>query len=332
MKLINPQFEILEQAPGTDGLLKHIELCGRTCYKSQDKITEGSAEKFVERLKSLGHGSVLEHGTVYLCIENAWDDFESIQNLFLNKYTKVVFDSIQEKPYCFVTTNYRVLLQGSYPTWDDAVKNGFDKNWLDVLHFSCEPTIHHERRVTVRFTTDIGISRELNRHRANSVSEESTRYCNYSKGKFGGELSVVPPISIRGSVKEELMAGLTLQSDEKWLLVNYVQEVSEVVRDGESEESKKFFDGVETWLFAVLAAQWSYMRLVNVFGWSAQEARSILPLCTATELVHTAFVSDWINFFKLRCDSHAHPMARELAIPLKKEFIKRGLIENIIDM
>ena len=328
MKLINPQFEILEQAPGTDGLLKHIEPCGRTCYKSQDKITEGSAEKFVERLKSLGHGSVLEHGTVYLCIENAWDDFESIKNLFLNKYTKVVFGSIQEKPYCFVTTNYRVLLQGSYPTWDDAVKSGFDKNWLDVLQFSCEPTIHHERRVTVRFTTDIGISREFNRHRANSVSEESTRYCNYSKGKFGGELSVVPPIEKRLETEAKLKAAIISFQDEKGLLHSSCCEVMNIIRNGETEGSKNFFDDIQTWLFAVLAAQWSYMRLVNIFGWSAQEARSILPLCTATELVHTAFVSDWINFFKLRCDEHAHPMARELAIPLREEFVKRELIKE----
>ena len=85
---------------------------------------------------------------------------------------------------------------------------------------------------------------------------------------------------------------------------------------------------LEVWMFANIVSQWSYNKLTRKFGWSAQEARSILPLDTQTEFYHTAFISDWEHFFELRCDEHAHPMARELAIPLREEFVKRGLIKE----
>lgn len=321
MKLIKPKFEILEQAPGMDGMLKQIEIAGRTCYKSHDKITEDSAERFVERMKSLGHGSVLEHGTVYLIIENDIDNA-----LFIGKYLDNKHSFVNNGiTYSCITTNYRVLMQGNHKTWDDAVKNNFYRNWLSDLQHQCDPTEHHEKRVTVRFTTDIGISREFNRHRVNSVSEQSTRYCNYSKDKFGNEISVVPPTKVRSNAEKELKTGIDFFSNEYNYFSVMCGVVLEITRDGGDFTA---FTDIDTWLFANLATQWAYMRLTNVFGWSAQEARSVLPLDTQTEFYHTAFVSDWKHFFELRCDSHAHPMARELAIPLREEFVKRKLIKE----
>ena len=81
MKIIKPSFEIIDQQPGIEGLLKHIELAGRTCYKSEDKITEGSAKEFVERMIRLGHCSMLEHATVYLKIP-----IEEYEKNYKNKY------------------------------------------------------------------------------------------------------------------------------------------------------------------------------------------------------------------------------------------------------
>ena len=325
MKILKPKFEIIEQAPGMEGMLKHIELCGRTCYKSHDKITENSAEKFVERMKSLGHGSVLEHATIYLKTRFVVYGEPVYKRYKDNIYSKTEVHKNYKIGY--ITTNYRVMLQGYYNTWDEAVKNKFDMNWLNDLEKQVEPTNYHHKRVTVRFTTDIGISREFNRHRANSISEQSTRYCNYSKDKFGGEVSVVAPLSERGLIESRQKDYERFYKDDEEALCYMCDSVRALTSDKEYGGTK-FFDDIDTWLFANLAAQWSYMRLTNVFGWSAQEARSILPLCTATDLIHTAFVSDWINFFKLRCDSHAHPMARELAIPLREEFVKRGLIKE----
>lgn len=68
MRLIKQNFEILEQQPGIEGMYKQIELAGRTCYKSEDKITENSAKEFVDRMIKSGHGAMLEHGAVYLRI------------------------------------------------------------------------------------------------------------------------------------------------------------------------------------------------------------------------------------------------------------------------
>lgn len=308
MKLLKPSFEIIEQAPGMNGLLKHIELCGRTCYKSQDKITEGSAEKFVGRLKSDQHFSVLEHGAVYLKVKD--EGSAALLELYMkNKYSRVKLCPY----YSYITTNYRVIAE-----------NG----WEEDLKYQCEPTEYHEKRVTVRFSTDIGISREFNRHRANSPSEQSTRYCNYSKDKFGGEISVVSPIRAREQAETTLQDCRKYYGDDSKTLAALCYDVARLAVEGEYDGSKEAFTDIDTWLFANLATQWSYMRLAYIFGWPAEDARSVLTLDTATELAHTAFVSDWEHFFELRCDPHAHPMARELAIPLREEFVKRGLIKE----
>lgn len=92
-----------------------------------------------------------------------------------------------------------------------------------------------------------------------------------------------------------------------------------------SNHGDELFNAVDTWLFANLACEWSYMRLIKL-GWKSQQARRVLPLDTHSELIHTAFVSDWKHFFSLRCDKAAHPDMRALAIPLQEEFIKRGYI------
>ncbi len=282
MKLIKPSFEILEQLPGLEGMYKQIELAGRTCYKSEDKITEDSAKEFVDRMIKSGHGAMLEHGTVYLSL-----DMTSREQYFkycYNKFSKA--NSTGSAEYStwrgFVTTNYRVLLEN---------------DWLDDLKYLCEPTEHHEKRVTVKFICDIGISREFNRHRVDSVSEQSTRYCNYSKDKFGNVITYIIP------------------NDCPSLIEGNKQEYSPFeITDAEVELMNAYQD-----------AQRHYLNLIEL-GWKPQQARRVLPLGTATELIHTAFVSDWKHFFELRDHSAAHPQAIELAKPLHKEFIKRNLI------
>jgi thymidylate synthase (FAD) len=187
MKLINPSFEILEQAPGIQGVKRQIELAGRTCYKSEDKITDTSCEEFVNRMVNSGHGAMLEHGTVYLYRafeskeECMYSDFTL--NYHENPFSKVVRvrDDLMNpkgKQHLYITTNYRVL-----------VENG----WLDDLQYQCEPTEYHEKRVTVKFVCDRGVSHEFVRHRTMSFAQESTRYCNYSKSKFGEELTFIAP-------------------------------------------------------------------------------------------------------------------------------------------
>lgn len=153
MKLIKPSFEILEQGPGLDGIYEAIERAGRTCYKS--KRPEGQAAKdFVDRMIASKHYAMLEHGTVYLKVPFS----PSINKYSENPYSKSkVYDM---DPTCYITTNYRVIVEN---------------NWFDDLKYLCEPTEYHEKRVTVRFTTDRGVSHEFVRHRVFSFAQESTR-------------------------------------------------------------------------------------------------------------------------------------------------------------
>ena len=169
MKLINPSFEVIEQTPGIQGVKKQIERAGRTCYKSEDKITDTSCEEFVSRMVNSGHGAMLEHGTVYLYVEYgspAGDNrYFTGTDIFIkyskNKYSKVNSEMINNYLHrVYITTNYRVL-----------VENG----WLDDLQYQCEPTECHEKRITVKFICDRGVSHEFVRHRVSSFAQESTR-------------------------------------------------------------------------------------------------------------------------------------------------------------
>ena len=186
MRLIKPNVEILEQKSGLDGIYKQIELAGRTCYKSEDKITEDSAKAFVDRMIASGHGAMLEHGTVYLAIPKTTYAPDAINTYLHNPYSRVkecnefIFtDKYGDKvsAWC-VTTNLRVLVEN---------------NCLEDLEFICEPTEYHEKRITIKWTCDRGVSHEFVRHRVFSFAMESTRYCNYSKDKFGKEITFIEP-------------------------------------------------------------------------------------------------------------------------------------------
>lgn len=145
MKLIEPSVEIIPQEDGILGVYKQIEKAGRTCYKSEDKITDTSAGEFVKRMIDSGHTAMLEHGSVYLMVPLGIDS--NVFELTNNKYTKAIF--INDSAY--ITTNYRVLVEN---------------NWLNYLKYMVEsPSLFRERRVTVRFICDRGVSHELVRHK-----------------------------------------------------------------------------------------------------------------------------------------------------------------------
>lgn len=188
MKLIKPKFEILEQRPGISGIYRMIELAGRTCYRSEDKITPDSAVAFVDRMIKSGHGAMLEHGTVYLIIPFEYIDISEkfdipivsniVEKYKNNPYTKWRLRDDGFSQLAFITTNLRVLVEN---------------NWIDDLQYIYEPTECHEKRITVRLTCDRGVSHEFVRHRVFSFAQESTRYCNYIKSKFGGSVTFITP-------------------------------------------------------------------------------------------------------------------------------------------
>ena len=206
MRLIKPSFEVVHFDPLT---MQRIESAGRTCYKSEDKITKGSAEKFVQMIISRGHESVLEH-----------------------------------------------------------------------------------EKISVRIICDRGVSHELVRHRIASFSQESTRYCNYSKDKHDNQLTfIIPP----------------------WLDLN----------EGAFEKGEYSFMGeAGNFIGMLYDVEKLYNRLINVYKWVPQQARSILPNSLKTEIVITANLREWRLIFSQRCAQAAHPQMREIMIPLQKQFNK----------
>lgn len=290
MRLIKPSAEIIEQKPGLDGLLQHIERCGRTCYKSEDKITEESAPKFVDMLVKRGHTAMVEHGTIYLTL-----GMGSRQEYFkycTNKYSEATSEGEAEK--CtwtgYVTTNYRVLLQN---------------NWMGDLQYLTEPT-KHIKRVTVKFICDRGVSHEFVRHRVFSFAQESTRYCNYSKNRFNNELTFIIPC--------------WLDLDGGSYTYNYP--------DGFTKDGSKWGSELElnTFLLSLARSEATYLQLISQ-GWKPQQARAVLPNSLKTELIMTGTTEQWEGFFKLRDAQSAHPQARELAEPLHAKFRRLGYVD-----
>ena len=285
MKLIRPSFEIIEQVPGIEGLYKQIELAGRTCYKSEDKITEISAKEFVDRMIKSGHGAMLEHGTLYF---NIPVDIDEAGN-FLDEvsiWTKCKLVESEKGNWWAITTNLRVMVEHFAPEYIEDL----------IEKYLCEPTEYHEKRITVKFVCDRGVSHEYVRHRVFSFAQESTRYCNYSKDKFGNEITFIMPCWMD---EEELASYGPYHT----------------VCRSKTPES----------IFIALLnnAEQDYKTLIDM-GWKPQQARAVLPNALKTELVMTGFVSDWKHFFELRDSGSAHPQARELAQPLHEEFIKRN--------
>ena len=312
MKVIEPKVEIWEQPKGIEGIYKQIERAGRVCYKSEDHITEDSAEPFVERMIASKHYAMLEHGTVYLSIPHNNKTEPLIDELLVNRFTKVLFLDTKYDSYYF-STNLRVLIEKDM--WDVCKKYvcDFDKRFF-----------HGDRRVTVHFTTQIAVSREANRHRVNSMAEQSTRFCNYSKDKFDGEIAINTPTWINDIFDEDISFGGSdsFSGTQRFRNPYLFMELAKNVYEGKASD-------IENWIFANFAAERAYMNLINN-GRSPQEARVVLPLDTNTELVHTAFVSDWMHFFDLRAlnkTGKAHPDMIKVAKPLYEEFKRRGYIK-----
>lgn len=286
MKLIESSVQIIEEKDP----YKMIELAGRTCYKSEDKITENSAKEFVDRMIKLGHGAMLEHGTIYLTIDGEDPNLSKIQSNPHTKVNLVPYEVLTEDNYtisykAYITTNLRVLIEN---------------NLKELLCYQVEPTEHHEKRITAKFICDRGVSHEFVRHRVFSFAQESQRYCNYSKDKFNNELTFIKPTWL------DIPTGDYTYWDGDWCDIDNMK--IQLPSD----------NGVaDNFLWCLNNAGMQYKLLINK-GLKPQEARGVLPNATKTELVMTGFESDWEHFFKLRCSGAAHPDAKKLADELYK--------------
>ena len=306
MKLIEQSYEICKtHGYILQNIYKDIERAARVSYKSEDKITEDSAEKMVERLINMKHYSPLEFGTIYLkvrdvvccgiisdahaegCFGKPW--------VRVNKVNEVEADGRHVTNY-YITTNYRFI-----------VENKLEK----LLQYMCEPTKYHKRRITVKFITNRAMTHELVRHRSMSFMQEGQRYCNYAKDKFGNQLTFIIPVQCTKDIPNntELKDNIDIDNfvwgdnnDIKFLKVN------------------KLTQGM---LYLFYDTEVNYIGLINL-GWKPQEVRAILPNATKTEIYMCGFDDDWEKFFELRDKDVVDPQMYDLAHRLHLEFIEKG--------
>lgn len=288
MQLINQSAKYISQEPNIIGAFKLVELAGRVCWKSENRITDNSWEKFIDMLLEKKHYSPLEFGTIYLTIDTGspaltsdyLEAMSTIQFYVSNKYSKVKTENNTTKTdtIYYITTNLRVI---------------FENDRIEDLHYACEPT-KHARRYCVRLITSRDILAEYTRHRVFSYCVESSRYCNYSSNKFGNQITYIIP---------------------SWTRIT------------EGEYLSVFKDHPDTsFLHSLLDAEAYYFGLLDE-GWKPQQARQVLPNALKTEIMMCGFESDWEHFFDLRLGAGAHPSARELAYMIYQEFQKIGACE-----
>ena len=310
IKVVNPSVELWKQEGYTlDAIWKHIARCTRVAYQSTPKNENEDAYEFLKRTIFKGkdvlnepltkedilsmHLSCCEHATVHLKIPMV-DICLGCASRFIDQpYSRVK----KYDRYCYVVTNIRVLLEN---------------HWMDSLKYidNTPNNPYYIPRHTICFITDIGASRELNRHRVNSIVEESTRYCAYDKGKFGNGITVaklpwIPEVDVDGQCYST-----GFYNDDEIFDDNYIQ--------------GHYCDGwtaIYWFLYGLQICDLVY-RKTRELGWTAQQAREILPLNTKTQVVHTAFVDDWEHWIALRSNEvsgKVHPMMANLAKQLVKQ-------------
>ena len=294
MKLIKQDFNIVnQQGFSIKDIKKHIEYCARISYKSQDKITDTSYEKFVNMLEKRDHARPLEFGTVHLqmhisdfhklrdtlCINNMWND-QWIKYHYAGNLT-------------YVTTNYRYYL---------AIIKVFPSAESD---FDPQDDELYPKRYTVHMILSRGVMDEFRTHVGLSHLAESTRFCSYNKDKFGNEITFIIPNWIK--LKYDYVSTDNVGNNEI-----YVDGVEQDWYNEEDETTKEF-------LYSVQDAESTYIKLLEK-GCTPQQAREVLPLAVKSELISCGFEDVWNNFFYRRCAKDAHPMAREIATKVRDKF------------
>ena len=317
MKVIDSSADVILQSPGIVGMLKQIERVGRLSYKSEDKTTEDSYLKFVEMLRARGHWSVFEHGTVYLTIPK--NEPEALMFMEPAENRPIFNRYIDEGDVILVTTNYRYILQ-------HELEDAMEKFWS-------EPTGHY-RRVTAHLICSRLVSHQLVRHRVFSFMQESQRYVNYSKEKFGSGITFIIPqwayevrkqigTTVDPQTYEPRDYILALKGEDLWSeLCSWSRKVASRDRFWQACEDEYMYDISE-----------------EDGKLNPEDARGCLCNDTKTELCITGYLQDWIarpdenvtpekfGFFYLRSAQSAQRDIRVLSKTLEERFKELGLYE-----
>lgn len=295
MKVIQPSVQILPYLDGKE-ILKHLEKCGRVCYKSEDKISDISSEKFLQGIIKRGHEAVLEHASfIFKVSYNVYKDIIDKVNFVESYYFKKMYLRFTDFDGYIVSGNVRAwrdffrfvgvsiymkdFIEANsilFPEFKNYSQSSF--NWdewsikqisVNDLVSDCQRLVHED--VSVMFVCDRGISHEIVRHRDASYCQESTRYCNYTKEKFGSEITVIQPCFFE-------------------------------------KDSREYF----IWERNMECCEKAYFDLLDC-GCSPQQARCVLPNSLKTEIIMTANIREWRHFLELRCSKAAHPQMIEVA-------------------
>ena len=311
MRIIKPSATLMEHNVTP---YEFIERVGRTCYKSENRIENSSAEKFVKALVKSNHFAMVEHETIYLVVsQELMEDFLYDMQEYTDdlKYFNITFElsiniisgsfrsfhDLFEKGH---TTNaiyfMQEVLQLAYPLvfgdyeYDNKHNSQSYDNGDCVLYtrqefietFTRPDILFKHLTHTIKFVCDRGVSHEFVRHRVASFAQESTRYCNYSKDKFGNEITVIKPCFF-----------------EQW--------------DSELDnrcETMKY----GLWARSCESSEKAYFELLNE-GATPQEARTVLPNSLKTEIVITATEEEWQHIVNLRylgTTGAPHPQMKEV--------------------
>lgn len=303
MKLIKQSFEFINQTDfSLVGIKKHIERCARVSYKSEDKITDTSYEKFVNMLESRGHDRPLEFGTVHL--KMLLPDFQTFIHsvLTIGMFNNIWIKHAYVGDVIYITTNYRYYL--------DIIK--YFPNVKE--YFTEEDNEYYPKRYTVHMILDRGVMDEFRTHVGLSHLAESTRFVNYSKEKFGSEITFIKPCWLNvpeGKYNHCIM----VSKNSPDIRIECVGS-DEIGKYYNIEEDEGLF------LNGLVQSELTYLNLINNRKWTPQQARSILPLGIKSELISCGFEDAWENFMRRRDAPDAHPMAQEIAKPMHEEFLK----------
>lgn len=288
MKIIKPSVEFFGAVPTDyDSSICFIEKAGRTCYKSEDKITDDSAEKFVKKLIIAGHLAMVEHSNFVVVFDSPYVIIIHCLGKYLNTVIKngktYVGGSLtawyQQSVACeFYAPLFKPFINTYNELFNITIENEAEATWQVCPHNEIPLALH---RYSAKFICDRGVSHELVRHRPCSFAQESTRYVNYG----GKDMEFIEPTGY-----------------EEW---NYAELTMFEEICGRSEQA--------------------YNVMLH-YGLKPQQARAVLPNALKTEIIITADAAEWNHILKLRCSTSAHPDFRRLALLLKDKFISSGIL------
>jgi len=303
MIVIDPSYEIQDDLD-QGSLVTRLEACGRICYKSEEKISEGSALPFVKKIAEHGHNSVMEMAVVTLrlgCSGQQITDFLACQPKFF------IIDQVENG--LLVTGSIRAFreLYGSWPeiavvqamvdclgarhpfllegVWQPVVRKvepaiAVEKLSLAQVEQLASELVLRHRFLSVKFIVNRAVTHEIVRHRPCSFLQESQRYCRYSQDKFGNQVTFIRPLFF-------------------------------------APDSAEY----KLWQQAMELTEALYLQLLETA--TPQAARTVLPNSCKTEIIVYCNLAEWKHIFKLRTSPAAEPSMREVMIPLEAEIQKR---------